>query len=239
MMLVTTVLADPPWPWNDRLRMSAVKRGSEDQYGAMTIDEIRELYQPSSVVVPERQAFADPQRRVRAITYPSKLAGYLLADVGFLLLWTTATHLLNGNAVQVCRHWGYEPKQIVPWVKGEGIAAPRPDVKLDTLGMGWTFRSVAEFLIVATRGKYLTLVKTHTEPGLILDDLILARRPPRRKGSKHSIKPPSVYEKIERVCPGPYLELFARERRAGWISHGNQLPEIALPDPGLEGQWAF
>jgi hypothetical protein len=42
---------------------------------------------------------------------------------------------------------------------------------------------------------------------------------PRRE---HSRKPDEVAERIERLLPGPYIELFARESRPGWDTWGNQ-----------------
>ena len=46
---------------------------------------------------------------------------------------------------------------------------------------------------------------------------------------EHSRKPDEVYERIEEYCDGPYLELFARNRRPGWVSWGDQVdlfPEV-------------
>lgn len=43
---------------------------------------------------------------------------------------------------------------------------------------------------------------------------------PRRE---HSRKPDCVYDRIERLVAGPYLELFARARRANWEQWGNEL----------------
>ena len=42
---------------------------------------------------------------------------------------------------------------------------------------------------------------------------------PRRE---HSRKPEEAYGRIERLLPGPYLELFARHSRPGWDGFGNQ-----------------
>jgi len=44
----------------------------------------------------------------------------------------------------------------------------------------------------------------------------------------HSEKPSEVYSRIERLYPGPYLELFARKPRDGWTTWGN---EILAPHP--------
>jgi N6-adenosine-specific RNA methylase IME4 len=40
---------------------------------------------------------------------------------------------------------------------------------------------------------------------------------------EHSRKPAEVYRRIERFCAGPRIELFARERRPGWISWGDEI----------------
>jgi N6-adenosine-specific RNA methylase IME4 len=42
---------------------------------------------------------------------------------------------------------------------------------------------------------------------------------PRRE---HSRKPAEIYERIERLVDGPYLEMFAREERPGWTAWGNE-----------------
>lgn len=40
---------------------------------------------------------------------------------------------------------------------------------------------------------------------------------------EHSRKPAEAYERIEKLLAGRKLELFARNRRPGWTSIGNQL----------------
>ena len=49
---------------------------------------------------------------------------------------------------------------------------------------------------------------------------------PRRE---HSRKPDEVYDRIERLAEGPYLELFARQSRRRWDRLGNQ---VSLFDAG-------
>ena len=39
---------------------------------------------------------------------------------------------------------------------------------------------------------------------------------------EHSRKPDEQYQLIESCSPGPYLEMFARGTRPGWMSWGNQ-----------------
>jgi N6-adenosine-specific RNA methylase IME4 len=52
---------------------------------------------------------------------------------------------------------------------------------------------------------------------------------PRRE---HSRKPDEAYQRIEALCDGPYLEMFARTRRPGWDVWGNEsqgFPEGHFP----------
>jgi N6-adenosine-specific RNA methylase IME4 len=46
---------------------------------------------------------------------------------------------------------------------------------------------------------------------------------------EHSHKPEEQYAIIERCSAGPYLELFARRKRPGWYSWGNEIDaDVAL-----------
>ena len=47
-----------------------------------------------------------------------------------------------------------------------------------------------------------------------------------RKG-EHSRKPVAVYDLIARCSPGPYLELFARDRMDGWMQWGMRWTRLA------------
>jgi N6-adenosine-specific RNA methylase IME4 len=43
---------------------------------------------------------------------------------------------------------------------------------------------------------------------------------------EHSRKPDEVYSRIEALSEGPYLDLFARERRPNWICWGDELDKF-------------
>jgi N6-adenosine-specific RNA methylase IME4 len=45
---------------------------------------------------------------------------------------------------------------------------------------------------------------------------------------EHSRKPDEIYGRIEALCGGPYVELFARQRWPGWISAGDELGKFQL-----------
>jgi N6-adenosine-specific RNA methylase IME4 len=40
---------------------------------------------------------------------------------------------------------------------------------------------------------------------------------------QHSRKPDETYGRIEALCDGPYLELFARQQWPGWVCAGNEI----------------
>lgn len=64
-------------------------------------------------------------------------------------------------------------------------------------------RANAEVCLLAIRGK--PKVQAHDVRQVIISQL-----------REHSRKPDEQYERIERLYGGPYLELFARQRREGW-----------------------
>ena len=41
---------------------------------------------------------------------------------------------------------------------------------------------------------------------------------------EHSVKPDEARRRIERLFPGPYLELYARKPAPGWTVWGNEIP---------------
>jgi len=42
---------------------------------------------------------------------------------------------------------------------------------------------------------------------------------------EHSKKPEKVYEIIEQMYDGPYLELFARQERENWVAWGDEVED--------------
>jgi N6-adenosine-specific RNA methylase IME4 len=116
-----------------------------------------------------------------------------LADQDCILwLWTTNSHM--GAALDLVRHWGFRQKTILTWVK-------------DRMGAGEWLRGQTEHCILAVRG---TPVKTLTNQTTVL-------HAPR---GSHSEKPEAFYRLVEALCPGSKVELFARKKRKGWVTHG-------------------
>lgn len=114
-----------------------------------------------------------------------------------LFLWTTNRYLRH--AYPIVEAWGFRPSQLLTWCK-----APMG------LGVGGLFTNATEFIIYARRGK--------PTPYRVKVDRNWWEWP--RAG--HSVKPEAFLDLVESVCPGPYLEMFARRNRLGWDTWGNE-----------------
>lgn len=137
-----------------------------------------------------------------------------------LLLWSVWP--AHPGALEVIKACGFEFKTAgFLWVKTE------KDAKVITFegdglhwGMGYHTRSNTEACLLATRGSPQRLSKD-------VHQVVIA------PVGEHSEKPDEVYRRIERLYPGPYLELFARKPREHWATWGD---EIAALDNIEEGQ---
>ena len=165
--MFTTIVADPPWPYEDWPEFADAAGDSNDRrdlpYQSMTLDEISELEIPA-------------------------------ADDAHLFLWTTNRFL--EDAYGVARAWGFTPSEVLVWAK-----PPRG------IGPGGIFSNTAEFVLYGRKGK-----PEHNER---VDSSWWSW--PR---GRHSAKPTAFLELVERVCPSPFLEMFARAPREGWESWG-------------------
>jgi N6-adenosine-specific RNA methylase IME4 len=121
-------------------------------------------------------------------------------DDAVLFLWTTSPMLLN-EAPKVISAWGFTYKASCVWDKV-------------FFGMGHYWRIQHELVLLATRGR----------PGCFTDRSIPSII--REKRGPHSRKPVALYDHIERAYPHMRkLELFARSRRPGWTSWGDEIDE--------------
>lgn len=128
----------------------------------------------------------------------------LVAPDARLFLWRVAS--MQEEALRVVRAWGFTLKSEVVWVKtrdnGEGLR----------IGMGRQVRNAHEVCLIATRGVPERL-------SAAVPSVVFAPR------ARHSAKPDAFYELVERLSPGPYLELFARRHRDNWICSGDEIDE--------------
>ncbi|MGO4129927.1 MT-A70 family methyltransferase [Janibacter sp. RAF20_2_2] len=129
----------------------------------------------------------------------------LVDDNAHLWLWVTNATLRDGY--DVAEAWGFTVRSPLTWVKFR-------------LGLGNYLRNSTEHVLFATRGKAPVL--NRSQPTWINAPVV-----------EHSHKPEEQFALIERVSPGPYLELFARRRpssTAEWSVWGNQIPsDVQVP----------
>ena len=133
----------------------------------------------------------------------------LAADDCVLFIWVTWPTLLQ--AISLIESWGFTYKTCAfSWMKAHaGQIELFQDSLEGHMGMGYWTRANSEVCLLATRGK----------PKRLNADVRQSIISPRRE---HSRKPDGIHGRIERLVAGPYLELFARQKRSGWDVWGNQ-----------------
>jgi N6-adenosine-specific RNA methylase IME4 len=131
-----------------------------------------------------------------------------IAKDATLLLW--AVDCMLPEALEVMAAWGFRFKTVAfTWAKTNRCSPGY------SIGLGYWTRGNPEMCLLGTRGSPKRL-------SAAVRQLIVSER------REHSRKPDEAHERIETLLEGPYMELFARERRPGWDSWGNQLPEIGV-----------
>jgi N6-adenosine-specific RNA methylase IME4 len=195
-----TIVADPPWGYENRT--PPWYSGSKPTYSLMSLDAIKAMP-----------------------------VGTLAAPDAHLYLWAVLP--MMPEAYEVVHAWGFRADTLLTWCK-PGVG----------LGAGW--RGNTEHLIVARRGftyinptcagcggrtrgasKCSCGIPQWRHKGESVSE------PPCRpfqstaggtwytaSRGAHSEKPALFADLIERMSPGPYVELFARQPRLGWDSWG-------------------
>lgn len=135
-----------------------------------------------------------------------------------LFFW--ATNPLLREALAVIDAWGFTYKTKFPWIK-----TTETNHHLD-YGIGYWVRGVSEDIMIATRGN-VSAPRMEGYLGLIGPNV------------EHSRKPQSIHTFAESTTPGPYIEIFARYQRAGWVSFGNENRGLQPPDrvPSIYPPW--
>lgn len=211
-----TVVADPAWQPKDAL--PGPKRGASKHYNTMATADIRAL----------------------AHRFPS------IADDALLFCWRLASMPYDG--LDVCRAWGFEPVSEIVWVKipndpvgrlarrlarlvVDSIDADSDTPALNAMAfptfapallaeaqrvrimLGHYVRCCHETCIIAARPGAAARIKAHDIPSVFFAPV-----------GAHSEKPQAFYDIVERLAPGPYLELFARQPRGPeWTAIGDAL----------------
>jgi N6-adenosine-specific RNA methylase IME4 len=128
----------------------------------------------------------------------------LAADDSCVFLWSSGPFL--ARSLRLMEAWGFAYKTVAfNWIKAEPLllfAGP-------PMGPGYWTRPASEFVLLGTRGR------PRRRDRAVRQVIVAPRR-------EHSRKPGAVQQGIERLVPGPYLELFARQSRDGWTTFGDE-----------------
>ena len=187
------IMADPPWSYEMRSPKGYAK-APEGQYATM---------KPADIAALPVELLAAPD----------------------CLLWLWAINPKLPEALEVIRAWGFTFKTAGTWVK-------RTTRGRDAFGTGYILRSSNEPFLIGTRGAPKTtratrsMIPTYDDgfhslqggdwPSGTITIEALAR--------EHSRKPDEAFRAAEALMPGVQrLELFSRQRRAGWSVWGNEV----------------
>lgn len=123
-----------------------------------------------------------------------------IADDAHCYMWVTNNFLKDG--LQLMQELGFRYITNIVWVK-------------DRFGLGQYFRGQHELMLFGVKGKF----HRNKIPDSSCASVIHAKR------RKHSQKPIEQYTRIESISAGPYLEMFARNKKDNWDVWGNQSEE--------------
>lgn len=199
-----TIVADPPWAYEGKT--PPWRSTSEPTYDLMPLDVIEAL-------------------PIRDLATPD----------AHLYVWAVLP--LMAEAYDVVRAWGFKPCTLLTWCKPGA-------------GLGGGYRGNTEHLIVARSGDgYLNPTcatcggrqRGKAKKCSCAEPVWIARGQPWvparpfldvvngswyvSSRSGHSSKPDLFADLVERMSPGPYLELFARRQRLGWDTWGDEALE--------------
>lgn len=187
----------------------------QQQFSTILIDPPWQFQNRTGKVAPEHQRL----RRYRTMALDEIRAMPVAAHAAaqsHLYLWCPNALLPEG--LDVLRAWGFKYKTNLVWYKVRKDGGP------DGRGVGFYFRNVTELLLFGVRGRLRTL-----PPGRSQVNVLSSRK------QEHSRKPDAMYDVIEACSPGPYLELFARQRRDKWTQWGDEVDSYAANRPVRRG----
>lgn len=137
-----------------------------------------------------------------------------ISDDAHLFLWRVAS--MQEEAFRVARAWGFVIKSELVWLK-KTVTGKRH------FGMGRQVRMEHETALICTRGRPQVQDRSIRSTFEAVAERV------------HSRKPEEFYQIVQRLCLGPYVELFARKQRLGWTCYGDELENRVAEAPAAAG----
>lgn len=154
----------------------------------------------------------------------------LLAEDAAVFSWHTWPMMMIWP--EVIRGWGLDFAGLAwEWLKFN------PETGKYAFGPGYGTRKNVEPCLLLTRGNpklrpgeipffgNVQVTGSRSVRDFILEWPADAIRQPRRE---HSRKPDEAWSRIETMFEGPYIELFARQKRTGWVAWGNDVNKFEV-----------
>ena len=143
-----------------------------------------------------------------ALDYPTMTQAELInlpvglwaKDKSHLYLWAPNSHIWEAH--ELVKAWGFTYSCLITWIK-------RRDERDGRMGLGRYYRVTTEHILFAVRGGLDC--ERNDEPNYFYAP---------RTG--HSVKPSAFYDMVQRMSPGPYLDVFARKQRMNWDTWGDE-----------------
>jgi N6-adenosine-specific RNA methylase IME4 len=133
-----------------------------------------------------------------------------------LWLWTTQKFL--PDTFEIMKLWGFEYKATLVWNK-------------KYIGLGSWLRLQVEFCLLGIKGSV-------GKGGKLIWNLVNERDIITEQRTKHSKKPESFYELVDRLTPiGRKLDYFSRQQREGFITVGTEIDKFDPSDRKAKGMF--
>lgn len=226
----SVIAADPPWSFNDRgTRLAPSYKGKQRRdkdkkhYEVLSLTEICQL--------PVKERAADDAYLFLWIPAALRESPYYFVGDHWEGVYTQrkqdcdgARHGWGGVGFHraVMDAWGFTPTGAeIIWVKGRvpPVKVPPSTERVEVqprltlqIGGGHTVRNAHEVCVIGRRGK-----PTRLDKGVA--SVIVESR------GRHSTKPEAFYQLVQRLCPGPYLDLYGRTEREGWKVWGDEVKQ--------------
>ncbi|HEX2876258.1 MAG TPA: MT-A70 family methyltransferase [Polyangiaceae bacterium] len=128
-----------------------------------------------------------------------------IADDALLFLWRVAA--MPQEALDVCGAWGFVPKSEIVWVK-------RTTTGKRHMGMGRYVRAEHETCVVASRGRGIDLIRSHSIRSVLEAPV-----------GRHSAKPDEFFDLVRQLVDpsSRKAELFTRRPHPGFVAFGDQV----------------
>lgn len=203
------IICDPPYSFQDRLKMSDVKRGAEANYSVLTNTDIKNLNIQSVAA----------NDAVLALWVPSSLLNFgleLMSEWKFKFVQTWIWNKVKQDPLKSLRKSISKKavdKKILLTDANQCITEYNLNDSL-AFGLGRTFRQSHEIALIGVKGKIYSHLKNKSQRSVAFD-----------VNFKHSAKPETLHNRLELMFPNlPKLEIFGRRQKAGWTVIGNQAP---------------